>query len=1166
MTLSVFQMNAQFTESFESGIPGTWTVINGGDTNGWVAATPGTGSANTGTNVAKLVYDASVAHDDYLVTQQFTVTAGLSDRLSLWYKHRSNTFPEPFDVLLSTGGNTAPDFTVTIASDVTPNTTWQQAVYDFTAYVGQTVYVAFYSSTLNEWELYLDDVVVDALPTATLDYYNLQWPPNGTIAAGENFDVYAQAYEAGLTEVTAGQAPGIESWIGYSATDTDPSGPDWTWAAASFNVEAGNNDEYTLNLGSIIPGPGTYYYASRWSLEEGPYTYGGILADGSNGGTWGENNNISGVLTVNPVANDECDGAISLTVNSDLACGVVTSGSTVGASASSQPDDVSGTPDNDVWFSFVATNTYHQISLTDVVAVVGTSTDMGMGLYDGSGGCNALIFTATSDPNTLTVADLTIGTTYYVRVYGWSSTNTAQTNFNICVGTPPPPPANDVCNNALVLTESADNACENAVNGTTVDAIASAFGTCSTSGKDVWYSFTPSQNSSYNFSVSEITDYGTSSTYVTLYSGSCGSLEQIGSSCTTTTLSSSQLTSGTTYYVNIRSTSSTAGVDFSLCAYTIITPENDECANATMLTVGADLSCSSPVAGTTIDSTQSLAGCVGTANDDVWYSFVAIGSIHSIIVNNTSGSTDIVTEVFEGCGGASLVCQDTPNSPVTLTGLTAGNTYYFRIYTYTSTASTRTSFNVCVGTPPPPPANDLCADAVNLVCDTPLNGTTVSATGGSGSSCLGSIGDDVWYQYTGNDSTVDLTVLSSTANEEAQVEVYSSTDGTCSGFTLATCFESDGSGENPVLLSFSADAGTTYFIRVGNWINGNAGFEFSIEATCTPYPDCGDPTDLAASVTPSTADISWTAPVAGTPIGYNWEVQPDGVAQGTAGAIDSGTTATTSDTAIGLSPETAYDLFVQTDCGGDGTSAWTGPYSFTTAATPPPNDDIAGAIALTIDAGYCDGVQNNGTNVGATDSGEGVGSCFNGANADNDVWFSVTIPSNVATIDVSTDFTGGTLVDTEIAIYSGTSGSLVEIDCSQDDGTTVLSNGFSWNSLMTDVAVTGGETYLIQVAGYGSASVGTFCIEVSTNTTLSIDSSDLNSFTYFPNPVKNTLNLKAQSNIQNVSIYNMLGQEVLRTAPNTLNSELDMASLQTGAYFVKVTINDATETIRVIKQ
>ena len=49
-------------------------------------------------------------------------------------------------------------------------------------------------------------------------------------------------------------------------------------------------------------------------------------------------------------------------------------------------------------------------------------------------------------------------------------------------------------------------------------------------------------------------------------------------------------------------------------------------------------------------------------------------------------------------------------------------------------------------------------------------------------------------------------------------------------------------------------------------------------------------------------------------------------------------------------------------------------------------------------------------------------------------------------------------------------------------------------------------------------------------------------------------------------MHYMLGQEVLRTAPNNVNSTVDMSAFQTGAYFVKVTINDRTETIRVIKQ
>ncbi|MBC2845470.1 T9SS type A sorting domain-containing protein [Winogradskyella flava] len=232
---------------------------------------------------------------------------------------------------------------------------------------------------------------------------------------------------------------------------------------------------------------------------------------------------------------------------------------------------------------------------------------------------------------------------------------------------------------------------------------------------------------------------------------------------------------------------------------------------------------------------------------------------------------------------------------------------------------------------------------------------------------------------------------------------------------------------------------------------------------------------------------------------------------------------------------------------------------------PPVNDEIANAIAITVDEGFCDGTNTNGTNVAATDSGEGAGSCFNAA-ADDDVWFTFTVPAGTATVDVSTDFTGGTLLDSEIALYSGTSGSLVELACSQDEGTTVLSNGFSWNSLITDLAVTVGETYYVQVAGY-NANTGTFCLDVSTNQVLGIDDvKDEAAFSYYPNPVKNTLTLSAQNTIESVTMYNMLGQEVLKATPNNLDSELDMSNLESGAYFVRVTIANITSTVRVIKQ
>lgn len=84
---------------------------------------------------------------------------------------------------------------------------------------------------------------------------------------------------------------------------------------------------------------------------------------------------------------------------------------------------------------------------------------------------------------------------------------------------------------------------------------------------------------------------------------------------------------------------------------------------------------------------------------------------------------------------------------------------------------------------------------------------------------------------------------------------------------------------------------------------------------------------------------------------------------------------------------------------------------------------------------------------------------------------------------------------------------------------------------------------------------------------LSVDSFNLNnSLTYYPNPVNNNLTLKEQHAIQDVSVYNMLGQEVLRTVLNAVSGEVDMSQLNTGTYFVKVTVENTIKTIKVIKK
>jgi hypothetical protein len=62
------------------------------------------------------------------------------------------------------------------------------------------------------------------------------------------------------------------------------------------------------------------------------------------------------------------------------------------------------------------------------------------------------------------------------------------------------------------------------------------------------------------------------------------------------------------------------------------------------------------------------------------------------------------------------------------------------------------------------------------------------------------------------------------------------------------------------------------------------------------------------------------------------------------------------------------------------------------------------------------------------------------------------------------------------------------------------------------------------------------------------------------------LSLRAQSNIQRVSIFTLLGQEVKILTPNTISVEVDMTELSKGAYFLNVSVNDVSETVKIIKK
>ena len=543
-------------------------------------------------------------------------------------------------------------------------------------------------------------------------------------------------------------------------------------------------------------------------------------------GFGGETGTFGICVTANiPPANDNCPNAQSLTVNANLLCGTVTAGTTNNATQSTNlpnpPCGLANAFNDDVWYTFVATGVTHRVSLLNIT---GGSTNMVMNVYAGT--CTALVQQGCVNGNVLDLGGLTVGATYYVRVYNNVTTNVSS-NFNICIGTPPPPPANDECFDAFQLNVNSNYNCTVTFSGTTASATQSAnlpLPSCSATGinDDVWYTFT-AEATGHRVSVLNVTPANAMG--ITVYSGICTSLAEIGCS-TTGVVNLTNLSIGTTYIVRVFTTSAVVGTSsgFNICVGTPPPPPaNDECLNAQSLLVNGDYNCTLTLSGTTVSATQSTNPPAPTCsvtgiNDDVWYSFTttATSTAHRISLLNVVPVNAMGITVYSGECNNLLQIGCSTTGVLNLTGLTPNTTYLVRIFTTSGVAFVNSNFNICVGTPPPPPANDLCINAVNVTinpnytCAITTAATTTSATLSVGAplpSC-GATGadDDVWFSFVATNASHRISLLNIVGTTTGLTSlVYS---GSCTALTEISC--------NGVVLYNVAGLtpGNTYYIRV----------------------------------------------------------------------------------------------------------------------------------------------------------------------------------------------------------------------------------------------------------------------------------------------------------------------------------------------------------------
>ncbi|WP_040279980.1 T9SS type A sorting domain-containing protein [Psychroserpens damuponensis] len=643
-----------------------------------------------------------------------------------------------------------------------------------------------------------------------------------------------------------------------------------------------------------------------------------------------------------------------------------------------------------------------------------------------------------------------------------------------------------------------------------------------TGNDSAFFAYTPTQDGSIYVNSCD----GGADTYLNIGSGTCGDLFVEGSnddSCASglgnnyaseLTIS---VTAGTTYYIEWDNRYTSGANEFDWTLEFIAPPA---CIPAIIDSADVIETCDPDGTGTfTVDIVVSDAGDAGSVFDDGTNTYPVIaGTVSAGPYDSGESVTIELVSLDEDCGST--------------------------VGTFTFTC------------PLPAPDNDLCVNAVPVVCGDTLSGTNVLATDGdevAGDGCgTSSTAVGVWYVYAGTGDTVTASTCAQ-ADFDTEITVYT---GVCGDFT---CLDNNddnsaaGCTSNTSLLEFETVIGTDYFIYVSGFGAATGAFDLSI--TCVAPPTC-----TAAVIDSSTIVDACEPDGTGTftvehfvsNAGDEGTLFSDGVAtypvvDGTVvtGPYNSGETVTID--VVALDSDCTYSL---------------GDFEFTCPEPAPENDDIAEAINIPVGDSVCEATVL-GTNEGATDSIENINTAdctFAEGIPLGDVWFKVIVPSTGELI-IETSDSGG-ISDTVMTVYLGTSGNLTQVGCSDDDGDAA----FSKVELTGDDGIAPGDVLLVRVWEYGDNLKGTFNICAWSPSTLGIVNNTFNGFTYYPNPVKDGLTLESPNTIDSIEVFNILGQRIVAIDSGNTIQNIDMSEVQAGAYFVKVSIGNQIKTLRIIKE
>lgn len=89
--------------------------------------------------------------------------------------------------------------------------------------------------------------------------------------------------------------------------------------------------------------------------------------------------------------------------------------------------------------------------------------------------------------------------------------------------------------------------------------------------------------------------------------------------------------------------------------------------------------------------------------------------------------------------------------------------------------------------------------------------------------------------------------------------------------------------------------------------------------------------------------------------------------------------------------------------------------------------------------------------------------------------------------------------------------------------------------------------------------------EIRFLTSLNVNSQSITVFKAYPNPVVDNLIIQTDLNVEKCEVYNVNGQ-LVKTISNVVENTITLNELNLGMYFIKVTSENDTQTLKVLKQ